>query len=361
MDNLNPTSTRIYVPRWMGITFLLLIPVSAILVGVFLYKTYGQSKLYNPNEQYGKLGNLGDTKISPGASDAQIAEVVQKRTNKETEGRLTLIFFYDGFDAQTEATNTVNVLKETLKELEPFKSMPDLLAYKIFTTDGKKCKVERNQLVCDPKLIESFRQLGVEHFKVILMSPEYFSFYAPLFRGSNSFISFSTFNKSNLSKPDQKRWLGINFAQLLGHSLGLSYESSSINSTHSAVLKQDVPPVGVPARALPKSGKPNCAPDKNTAEKWWGGYSRFFNDVSYFQGCEGNTDAFYPIKNTLMSDDPILQSYGQISEDYLRGVLSCFYGDKEAIIFPAGFTASHSATLKSCDNFKKDYPNFWKE
>lgn len=351
---------RLYVPRWLGLIFLGLIPVAAIVVGFVLYKTYAQPRLYNPQQQFESLGTLGE-KIAPDAPDSKIAEVITDHMTKDTEGKLMLIFFYDGYVTQAEANDTVNVLKETLKELEPFKSMSDLVGYKVFTTDGKKCNVEKNQLVCDPKLIESFRKLGVEHFKVVLMSPEYFQSAAPLSRGTNSYIAISTFNKTNLGKADQRRWTGINFAQLLGHSLGLSYEMSDIESSNSAVIVPIAPPAGIPQKTALQSGLPNCATDLDTAKKWWGAYTELFKDISYNKNCEGNGNNYYPEKNTLMSNFPQKQSYGLVSEDYLRGVLSCFYGGKEAIIFPAGFSATYSASFKSCDTFTKNYPNFWKE
>lgn len=355
MDNTNSVPARIYVPRWMGIAILVGFVLLAIGVGVALYRTYGRQNLYDPKKETESLGSLGAPKVSPGATTEQIAEAVTDHMNKDTQGKLTLIFFYDGFNTQKQAVDAVNVFKEVLKDVKPFSDVEDLLAYKIFTTDGKKCHAENDTLVCDPKLIESFKKLGVDHFKVILLSPDEFNSGAPLSRGSNSFISLSTFN-SNMSIQDHNRWMGILFTQLLGRSLGIHSEYTDIKKMKTPVP----PPDGVTVKKL-KSSQPNCAPDMQTAEKWWGNYAKIFPEVSYNKGCEENPAGYYPEKNTLASDFPQKEGYGIVSEDYLRGVLYCFYGDKESILPTTGKYASVSASIKSCDTFKKDFPNFWKE
>lgn len=358
MDNANSKSpTRIYVPAWMGISILVGFFVMAVISGLLLYKFYAPQKLLLPGQLNESLGSLGQVKISPGASTDEAVAAVMQKVASETSGKLTIIFFYDGYDTQADALTQVKVMEESLNEVEPFKSLKDLITYKVFTTEGKKCHVDGkpSALVCDPKLIESFQKLGVDHFKVVLMSPEFFTPIAPVSRGANSFITLSTFNNT-LSPQDEKRWVGIVFTHLLGNSLGLKDEIGDIEKAKTA----EAPPEGVIVKKL-ASGKPNCAPDLPTAQKWWGGYISKFPDVGFNLGCSNNLSSYYPEKNTLMSDLPKKQSYGAVSTDYLRGVLSCFYGGKDAIVFPAGFSSNNSPELKSCDAFRKEYPSFWEE
>lgn len=357
MENKN-TSIRIYVPKWMGYVFLGLIPFTVLAIGVALYQYYSPKGFVAPEEQYETLGSLKNVKVSPGASSEKIAEAITQREAHLAKGKLTIIFFYDGYASQQDALTYVEVLKATLDLVEPFRSMKDLIAFKVFTSDGKKCNAEGTPkvLVCDPKLIESFKRLGIDHFKVVLLSPDEFTPIAPMSRGANSWISISTYQGS-LSLQQEKRWVGIIFAKLLGKSLGLQPEYADVENL--TPVKEAAQDSKVNTSQL--YGRPNCAPDKDTAEKWWGPYAHIFSNVSYNSGCGGSNEYFYPVKNTLMSEDPQDQSYGMVSEDYLRGILSCFYGDKESIIFPAGFSSTISASFKSCTAFTKDFPNFWDE
>lgn len=356
MENTQHTGTRIYIPLWLGVLLLVGFVLIALLVGFLLYGSFNKPRLFGPKDEFSSLGTIkGGTKIAQDDNVQKIADTVTDHMNQETKNKLTLIFFYDGYGTQKEALDAIHILQESLHDVEPFKSVQDLIAYKILTTDGKKCSVEKSMLICDAKLIESFKKFGVDHFKVVLLSPEYFTPVAPLAHGANTFITFSTFNNT-LTPQDHNRWMGVQFTQLLGRSLGLYSEYVDAES----LQVQGPPPQGAIVK-ISNFGKPNCAKDMKTAEEWWGGYTKIFPKVSYHQGCGGDKSYYYPEKNTLMSDIPRKQGYGIVSEDYLRGVLSCFYGEKESLIFPAGFSATYSASLKSCSAFTKDYPRFWEE
>jgi hypothetical protein len=289
--------------------------------------------------------NLSDT--------AKNKEKAIEKLKENYKNKFVIIFFYDGYDNSNKALNYIAVMKGALDILEPFKSLKDLIVFKTFTTNSQKCNTEgepgKKLLVCDPKLINSFKNLGIDHFKLVILSPlEFFSAALPA-KGSNSWITISTFLGTN-TKEESKRLVGLQFAQSLGRSLGLAseFDSRSISS-ESASFK-----------ALTEN-PPNCAKDLSQAESWWGAYANIHNYVGYFKGCAENPDFIYPEEGTVMSKNPQKESYGRVSEDYLRAVLSCYYIDNHSPIFPAGETGTASASLKNCNTFKKTYPDFWEE
>lgn len=325
-----------------------------LIIGVVIFTLIRSSyfaTLTSPDQQYDPISHF--TQVIPSPGQGKVASA-STSNNPQNGKKLTIIFFYDGYELQKDALLYVEVMKESLDSVEPFKSMKDAIAFKVFTTDDKKCRVENRVLVCDPKLIDSFRKLGTDHFKVVLMSPEVFESSAGYAQGKNSWITIST-NAGTLNPADEKRWLGILFTHFLGKSLGLfnEYDEKSYSLIPS-ISEQEIAQKG-----FITSGFPNCAPGLDTAKKWWGGYVGAFPEVGYFQGCGGSKEFYYPEKNTLMSSDPQKESYGRVSTDYLRGVLSCFYAGENSITFPAGESATQSAKLSSCSEFKSDYPNFW--
>lgn len=343
---------RIYVSKSTGILLLILMILCVVLAGYILFSVYGVSKLRGPGEEFKPILGLKQVKDASVEVNGKVASATTQNPGKV----LTIVFFYDGYISQQAALVDIEVLKEALKLTEPFKSMEGYVEFKVFTTDERKCKVENKILVCNKDLIESFRKLGVNNFKVVLLSQDQFESGAEFARGRNSWISVSS-AQGSLTPEDHKRWLGIQFMHKLGHSLGLYYEYDDPEK-----MPERVPPTGVSVQGLLNQyGKPNCAPDIETARSWWGTYDSLFEGIEYKKGCGGSKDNIYPEANTLMSSFPQKEGYGIVSTDYLRGILSCFYGGGENIVFPAGKEATYSASLRSCDAFTQEYPNFWNE
>lgn len=321
--------------RTLGIVMCLIVLFS---FGLRYFLTMDRLTLKNPQGAVTKL-NLDSNSVKTG----ELEKVTQ-----EYEDKFVLVFFYDGYSSQKEALAQIDVLKQTLRIIEPFKSASKMTVLKVFTTDSQKCTVKeaagQRLLVCDKKLIESFRKLGIDHFKLVILSPLDFVSTALPSRGSNSWMSLST-NAGGLSQGKYNRLLALQFAQNLGRGLGLAHESVSKSNT----------------TATPLFDSPNCARDVTTAQKLWGNYTSVFSEVGYNKGCNYSLEFIYPEKDTLMSQDPKKESYGKVSEDYLRQVLYCFYGNKETVDSRLIATATYSATLSSCNLFKQMYPDFWKE
>lgn len=301
-------------------------------------------------------GNFTTVLLAPPAEKSSVSKIntdsprpidesqVQKLKD-QYRNKFVLIFFYDGYSSQASALAQIQVLKATLSIVEPFKSYSDIVATKVFTTDSQKCRVKETGkvklLICDKKLIESFKLLGIDHFKLVILSPLEFSSTAITSRGSNSWITLSTFNKG-MSQESYNRFLGLQFAQNLGVSLGLAQEGTVSNKDMKS-LEQD----------------PNCADNESRAKTWWGSYAKVFKEVGYFKGCNGDNSLVYPEQDTLMSQTPKKENYGHVSEDYLKQVLTCFYGNGEKV--KETKVATYSATLSSCTLFKSKYPQFWTE
>ncbi len=331
----------------IGKTQLIIAPRAVFLLWIiiglcafFAWKFFLPKDLFTIKNSQGTTVKKIENEVKLPVSASEIEKIKEQYRNK-----FVLIFFYDGYSSQSSALAQVQVLKATLDIVEPFKSYSDMVVTKVFTTDSQKCRVKETGsvklLICDKKLIDSFRQLGIDHFKLVILSPLEFSSTAITARGSNSWITLSTFNKG-MSQESYNRFLGLQFAQNLGVSLGLSQEGTVSNKDMKS-LEQD----------------PNCAENEIVAKAWWGLYTKVFKEVGYYKGCNGDNSLIYPEQDTLMSQSPKKENYGHVSEDYLKQVLTCFYGNGEKV--KETKIATYSATLSSCSLFKSKYPKFWTE
>lgn len=339
--------TKIYVSKTTGMVAISVFVIVIALVLLVFYQAYGGRTLINPTERLKPLGKI------LGSQDKDVQQVAGDK--KDDSSKLTIVFYYEGYQSQEAALVDIEVFKKAIELVEPFKSLKGNLSYKVFTADSEKCKVDSSTryLVCDKELIDSFRALGTDRFKVVLIAPKDFIPAAESARGKNSWISIST-TPSGVQDDKKREWMGIMVTRLLAYSLGVSYE------TGDKTPEVTIPPEAI-IESLSYNGRPNCAPNKETAEKWWGSYTKIFPNIQYFQGCGGHKDYYYPQEGTLMSLDPKKETYGLVSEDYLRGVLTCFYGKKDDIVYPAGKQATYSASLQNCEAFTSQYSNFWAE
>lgn len=340
---------------------------SLIVAGAIYYKNSRQQLIAvdEPGKPIISL-NTGEVK-SESTSSAQIGlapkslEELQNKFNKEYENKLTIVFFYDGYSDQDLALRHIKIVREALNIVEPFASSPHV-ATKIFTTPEKRCKAikqgPKTFLDCDRKLVESFNALGIEHFKLVVLSPEEFVPVAKVARGKNSAIYIPTTNRTEQSDGFNK-WLGQIFMHELGHSLGLRDEYARERPEEhildiEAYDKESSNPGFRPA-------KPNCAPDQQTAKAWWKDYltseATSSGLLGIFPGCAGRNDYFYPVKGTLMTVNAAQESYGIVSEEYLRASLDCFYANKDKVTYPAG----KLGRINDCNKFRREYPDFWNE
>ena len=70
-----------------------------------------------------------------------------------------------------------------------------------------------------------------------------------------------------------------------------------------------------------KPRKPNCAPNKDTAKKWWGGFEGK-EGVGYFEGCSYTDDNIRGTSNSLMRDIQMENpDFGLVSSKHMQYVL----------------------------------------
>ena len=347
----------IYAHKTMVVGFIIV--ATALIVGLTLLFWY-QSRLQLREITLSKKSAQPESSKPPlKVNKDETAKNIEKLKSQYTD-KCMLVFFYDGYDSQEEALRFIAVMKNALELVEPFSSASNIET-KIFTTPGQKChlkKTVKTLLECDKSLIESFNRLGVEHFKLVVISPLNFVPSAKVARGKNSAIYMPTYQGS-LTREELTRFVGRFFIHELGHSLGLRDEYSRDRPKEAIIDEQAANSLSSNVAYQP--AKPNCAPDEGTAKKWWGEYLGVFENIGVFPGCAGRTTYFFPEESTIMSDNPAKEGFGKVSEDYLRGALDCFYGNKGEITFPAGQVATYSATLSTCSAFKSEFPNFWNE
>ena len=97
----------------------------------------------------------------------------------------------------------------------------------------------------------------------------------------------------------KKNRLSKAFLHEFGHSLGLREENPSSSQPIIA-------------------GPPNCAPDKETAVKWWGNIAKTREGVDYFKMQSGEKVFIKPTRRSIMNNPFISCGYGPVNERYLR-------------------------------------------
>lgn len=235
---------------------------------------------------------------------------------------LHLMFFADGYLSWKDFNTDIDILLEQMQKVEPWASYARYNVYKIkpaeVTICGVQVKDERKPVLrCDPEKINGYlNKIIVQgHFKLIVLSRRDFQSWANVSRIADSGIFFSI----PQSPADEigKKTLGMLFLHMLGHAFGLKDEEIFvIAKAHSAAHQPD---------------GPNCAPDKATAEKWWGDLIGIDPRVGYFQGCAAHTEYIKPTEGSLMNLGDLskfIPDYGPVSEEYLRKMLTYCFSEK---------------------------------
>lgn len=284
----------------VGLVVLVLLIGGALL----LFSSHPTASIITPEDEAAKVGIKTEKPVV---------------VSPQPKNTLAIIFYYEGYDSQTDALHYIDVFKTALSETEPFKSMGGYLFFNTFTSGSGACHIEdrvNKWLVCSPELLKSLEQKGYKNFKLIVLSPEKFVSASSLSPTKNSLVTISTF-QGDLTDPKQYQWMSILFTQELGHALGLQYEYENKNPSDfkDALSAQEKL---FPSQSILKES-PNCVQEKTQAEKNWG-------VGMYPMGCGDSDTSLYPESQTLMSDLPVKGVYGAVSETYLRNLILCRYG-----------------------------------
>lgn len=234
---------------------------------------------------------------------------------------LNLIFFADGYLSWQEFDNDAQLILEKMRSVEPWKSYSHYNIYQIRPKEIDICSIKTQDerkptLRCSAEGVNRYlNKLHTGHFKLIVLSRRNFQSWANVARLKDSGIFFSL--PQSVQDSASKETIGWLFLHLLGHSFGLKDEEVFvIAKAHSAGHRPD---------------GPNCAPDQETAEKWWGDLIGVYPEVGYFSGCAGNKDYIKPTNSSLMNLNDFSQfipEYGPVSERYLRKVLTYCFSEK---------------------------------
>lgn len=334
------------IPKWLLALISVVILAATVVGGLFL------------THRHTGLVEISQSQVVA-ASPAAKQLGVPKAATGQGQG-LTILFYYEGFSSTDDALRDIGLLQAALKTTEPYASS-DVISTRVFTTAGQKCTVVRsakNLLHCDSSLIPEINKLGIQNFKLVVLSPLNFVPNATVARGKNSALYLPAYQGA-LTRTELDTFLSRFFLHELGHSFGLRDEYARQRPEEAII---DANSAAAPSSNVAyQAAQPNCAIDKATAEQWWGAYiTAKVTGVGLYSGCAGKTSYYYPVQNTLMSDDPQVETYGRVSEDYLRGALDCFFGAKSTITYPASDPAT-AASPTSCSAFTQNYPNFWAE
>ena len=229
---------------------------------------------------------------------------------------LNLIFFADQYDSWQEFEQDIDSLIRELKTIEPWKTYNFYNIYKINPNEEGLCYVKikdekKPRLRCRVEINDYLGKLPLERFKLIVLSQQEFESWVNAVRLENSGIFISA---PNLISGSGKEIQSLLLAHLFGHAFGLKDEELFLSAKAGG------------APHTPDG--PNCAPDIDIAEEWWGDIAEEFSEVGYFKGCCGSEDFIKPTQSSIMNlntGSPIVYTYGLVSERYLKKVLDyCF-------------------------------------
>ncbi|MEI7426118.1 MAG: hypothetical protein WCK16_04325 [Candidatus Moraniibacteriota bacterium] len=237
---------------------------------------------------------------------------------------LNLIFFAESYPSWEEFDSDITNLMLGIKQIEPWKTYTNYNIYKVNPgADSQLCQIKTENerkpvLRCDAKINKLLEKVQLENFRLIVLSRKDFQSWANVSRLESAGIFFSLKDKIDESNGIATSYL---FAHLLGHSFGLKDEEKFV------IAKAD----GAPH----DPDGPNCAPDEETAKKWWANLAEKFPDrVGYFKTCAGSDNFIKPTETSLMNFgnmEKFIPDYGPVSEEYLRNMLQYCFSEKKLI------------------------------
>jgi len=218
---------------------------------------------------------------------------------------LKLVFCPLNYSSKEDFLKDVGFLIQRLKKVSPFEEVSEKIGF--YYIDLKQ---EEKSIF---KETHNFPPLGVRRdfldgilsylkseYKLIIIDAQ----------GSVSCAELSSIDKLSLIILGKARYARSGsfvkgFLHELGHSLGLRDECVDCNQPSLA-------------------GEPNCATNKEEAQKWWGDLVGKSPEVNYIRGCCGNKNYIRPTIASLMNDPDKAEDFGPVNERYLRKALTAF-------------------------------------
>jgi hypothetical protein len=288
-----------------------------VLGGVFVFSfaAFFWGSYFKSTEKNGALEANNLSRIS--VFDHSVYHLPEKNNPRG----LNLVFFADSYPSWDEFDNDVDRIMLGLKTIEPWKSYSQFNVYKVNPQrEIEICQVKTDDerkpvLRCSEKINTYLNELIFERFKFIVLSRKDFQSWANVSRIEDSGIFFSL--KDGMTESTTLSYSYL-FAHLMGHAFGLKDEEKFIIA--KAAGEPHMP------------DGPNCAPDEETAKKWWGRLAQKDGTVGYFKTCCGNENYIKPTEASLMnlgSMEKFVPNYGSVSEEYLGKILDYCFSEKK--------------------------------
>jgi hypothetical protein len=235
---------------------------------------------------------------------------------------MNLVFVAESYDLKDRDAfeSDVTMLMTQIRTTEPWKSYQRFNTYTVFPDgDDLSCVIQTENerkptLYCDESLNRQLAAFHLDRFKVIVLSRREFQSWANVARLRNSGVFFSIPERLNAGNAPR---YGVAILHLLGHAFGLKDEEKFV--------------VAKAGGAPHTPDGPNCAPDRATAESWWGDLAKAHPErVGYFPTCGGSEQFISPTKGSIMNlgdMSAFVADYGPVSEEYLKTMIDLCFSD----------------------------------
>ncbi len=315
----NKTFVRKNLKNFNVFVFIALVALLVILIAGVFWSVKNPVFKNNKTDSYQQKNTEQESSFKPTSLDPDIYHIP---LSPYLNG-LSLVFFADGYLSWDDFEKDTDAIARGLKLVEPWKSYDKYNIYKIRPKELDICVVrtenERKPVLrCDTRKTNEYLNkitIPQKPFKLIVLSRRDFQSWANVVRLNDTGIFFSI--TKPISGLTEEQNYAILFLHLIGHAFGLKDEEKFvIAKAESAVHIPD---------------GPNCAPDKKTAQKWWGRLAENNPSVGYFKGCSGSDNYIKPTEYSLMNLGEFSFSdidYGPVSEEYLRKILEYCYSDR---------------------------------
>lgn len=212
---------------------------------------------------------------------------------------LNLVFCSLNYKHAADFAKDREALIQRLKNTKPFDQYNNFKFWYISLSQKEESKVFKPTSVFPPLKVRkdfladiSAKLKGV--YKLVIIDAQ----------GSVSCAELSSIDKLSLiilgkARYTQSGSFAKGFLHELGHSLGLRDECVDCNQ-------------------LSPAGEPNCATNKEEAQKWWGDLVGKSPEVNYIHGCCGNKNYIRPTIASLMNNPDKAEDFGPVNERYLR-------------------------------------------
>jgi len=217
---------------------------------------------------------------------------------EEGQSILNLVFVSLGYQEEPEFKKDASLIINRFKNTPPFDELKGLKVYLLDASlEERAILFKENEKFPYLKVRNDFIQ-SLENklrgvYKLVILNKG----------GNASAAELSGIKDTSLiilgkSSYGRKNRLAKAFLHEFGHSLGLKEENS-----------------GTSRPIIP--GRPNCAPDKKTAIKWWGDMAEVIDGVGYFEIQFGDNKFIKPTRRSIMNNPFKSSGYGPVNERYL--------------------------------------------